>query len=72
MQGKKTLLLDLDPQGQAGKALGIDVKNEPVTMMEVLTDADIPASKAIIPTRIDNLDIICSNKSLTEIHTLSF
>lgn len=63
---KKVLLLDMDPQGQVGKAFGIDVKSLPVTMMELLTNPKTKAKDAIIQSPIENLDLICSNKSLTD------
>ena len=64
--GKKVLLIDMDPQGQVGKALGIDVKAQPVTIMEVLTDPGVSAKNAVIQSRVENLDLICANKQLTD------
>ena len=63
---KKVLLVDMDPQGQVGKAFGIDVKAQPITVMNLLTDPKIKAEDAITQSPIENLDLICSNKSLTD------
>lgn len=65
-QGKKVLLVDMDPQGQVGKALGVDVKAEPVTVMNLLTDPAVTLKDAVMQSRIENLDLICANKTLTD------
>ena len=65
-QNKKVLLIDMDPQGQVGKAFGLDVKNQPVTTMDMLTNPEVSAKDAVVQSRIDNLDLICSNKTLTD------
>ena len=64
----RVLIVDMDPQGQSGKSLGINVREIPVTIFEVLTgEADI--REAIQETRIDNLRIIPSNKKLVNFPT---
>ncbi len=55
--GKKTLLLDFDPQGNASSGLGIDKQNVSVTIAEVLTGQE-PVSSAIRSTDHKNLSII--------------
>ncbi len=55
--GKKTLLIDLDPQGNTTTGLGVnkgDIKN---SIYEVLNGTSIP-KKAIIKTKFRNLSII--------------
>ena len=64
--GKKVLLIDMDPQGQVGKALGIDVKQQPITVMELMTNKELTVADAVVHSRIPNLDVICSNKKLTD------
>ena len=64
--GKKVLLIDMDPQGQSGKALGVDVRSLPITVMDVLTNPKVSAKEAIVESRIENLHLLCSNKSLTD------
>ena len=63
---KKVLLIDMDPQGQVGKALGIDVKAQPITSMELMTLPEMQVKNAVVPSRIENLDLICANKKLTD------
>ncbi len=52
--GKKTLLIDFDPQGNASSGLGIDKSTLGPTMTEVIT-AQSPLSAAIIPTDHKNV-----------------
>ena len=55
-RGKKVLLVDLDPQGQVGKSLGLPVAEIEPTVFELLTDPKLPATAAIMATQIPNLD----------------
>ena len=52
--GKKVLLVDLDPQGNATSGLGVDKTNLETTMSEVLLES-APFGKAILPTEHKNL-----------------
>jgi chromosome partitioning protein len=58
-KGYKTLLIDMDPQGNASSNLGIDNFNSP-TIYEVL-HGEIPISSAILQTGVVNLCMIASN-----------
>ncbi len=63
LMGKKVLLADLDPQGNATSGLGIE-KNAPEnTVYNVLVD-NLPAQEAILPTSVANLDLIPSRMEL--------
>jgi len=62
-EGKKVLLIDLDPQGHAGLGLGAKVENQQKTIYEVLL-GEIPISAAILTLK-DNLDIILSDVVLS-------
>ena len=64
--GKKVLLVDMDPQGQAGKCLGFYVRDLSPTVFDVLLDPDLPSMRAIRPSHIDGLDVLVSNKSLAD------
>lgn len=70
-RGRRVLGIDMDPQGHLGKSLGIDVRAQRRTSIELLVDsvlggptASNPSELPSIPTRIPNLDIVVSNKSL--------
>jgi chromosome partitioning protein len=60
--GNKTLLIDLDPQGNA--TTGFDMKAG-ITIYELLIDSNCNISEAILPTKIKNLDMITSGINLS-------
>ncbi len=66
-KGKRVLLIDLDTQGHAGKSLGIDVRSAPITIADVLLDGSVEPSKAVLPTAVEGLDILPSNRSLFDL-----
>ncbi len=55
--GKKTLLIDFDPQGNASSGLGIDKQAIEVTIAEVIMNPELVRG-AILPTEYKNLSII--------------
>lgn len=59
-RGKKVLLCDADPQGNAGTGMGID-KNRVKSLYDVLL-RDTPAAEAVVGTRYG--DVIASNREL--------
>lgn len=61
--GRRVLIVDADPQGNASGGLGIDKMNLPATLYEVLT-ASLPASQAVLSANRDNLYILPSNANL--------
>ena len=61
-KGKKILLIDADPQGNASSGLGIDKETE-TSVYEVLVD-ETEISKAIVDTQVKNLKVCPSNISL--------
>lgn len=61
--GKKVLLIDLDPQGNATVAFGIDRSSLTSCIYDVLT-SDQAVSETIRKTSIQNLDIIPSTPQL--------
>lgn len=60
---QRTLLMDLDPQGNATSALGIDKSSVAYSTYEVLVD-QIPIAKAAIKSSIDYLTIVPANTEL--------
>lgn len=61
--GKKTLLVDADPQGNGTSGLGFDKNSMENTVYEVLL-GDIKPEEAVEETYMDNLWIIPSNMNL--------
>ncbi|PJZ46901.1 MULTISPECIES: ParA family protein [Leptospira] len=62
--GKKVLLLDIDPQGNSGSGLGLEVQSLNKTTYEVLI-GELSAREAVQKTFVNNLDIIPSNINLS-------
>jgi len=74
--GLRVLAIDMDPQGQLGKVLGVDVRRARHSAIELLVDSVLhgpgappsaarPESKLpIVHTRVPNLDVVVSNKAL--------
>jgi chromosome partitioning protein len=63
---RRVLLVDMDPQGQVGKALGFEVKSLDGTVLRLLEDPGRPYQDMIQSSRIPGLDVILSNKELAE------
>ena len=55
--GKKTLIIDLDPQGNATTGLGINKGEISYSVYDVLTE-NCDIKKAIIKTKFTNLSIL--------------
>lgn len=62
-EGKRVLLVDLDPQGNSTSGLGIAKKKDMPCSYDVLID-DVPAEDAIRHTMIETLDILPSRIEL--------
>ena len=52
--GKKVLLVDIDPQGNATSGIGIEKAEVDQCIYDVLVD-DVEANKVIKPTKVENL-----------------
>lgn len=63
---RRVLLVDMDPQGQVGKALGFEVKDMEDTILTLLEDPGRPPQDVIRSSRIPGLDVIVSNKRLAD------
>ena len=61
--GKKTLLVDFDPQGNATSGFGIEKNQLEANCYDLLMN-EATAEQVILPTMIDNLSIIPSNIDL--------
>ena len=62
--GETTLLIDLDPQGNASTGLGIGRTERKVSSYDVLMGG-VPLAEAIIPTRIPGLHIVPATVDLS-------
>jgi len=62
-KGKRVLIVDSDPQANAGFGLGVNVEEMETTVYEVLL-GHINVNEAIFKTNIDNLYIMPSNMHL--------
>ena len=61
--GKKCLLVDVDPQGNATSGVGIDKRSVKNSAYEIIIDG-IKAADGVLNTAYDNLDIIPSSIEL--------
>lgn len=61
--GYRTLIIDLDPQGNATTGIGIDSDNVEVSMYDVIL-AGAPLSDCVIGTSVENLSIAPSSLDL--------
>ena len=65
MKGKKILVIDLDPQGNATTGLGLsNTENSELTIYNVL-NGNKKISEVIQPTKFNNLNLVSSNVDLS-------
>ena len=62
--GKKVLLVDIDPQGNATTGVGIEKGSLTATVNEALINKK-PANEVIIKTKFKNLDLMPASINLT-------
>ncbi|MFP4647440.1 MAG: ParA family protein [Candidatus Acetothermia bacterium] len=63
-EGKKVLLIDMDPQGHAGMGLDIEVHKLEITTYDLLLDEDVSLKEAVSETYLEGLYIVPSNIKL--------
>ena len=61
--GKKALLIDIDPQGNATSGVGVDKRSVEYSSYSVMVD-NVKAEDAVVHTKFENLDIIPSGIEL--------
>lgn len=64
---KKTLLIDLDPQGHSTLGLGVEVSEGNRTLRDIFTEPPTPITKIIKQTHLNNLDVVPSNIKLERV-----
>ena len=64
LSGTRTLVIDLDPQGNATSGLGVDRRSIERSAYDALVDR-IPAGELIVGTAIDGLDLVPSTPALS-------
>jgi chromosome partitioning protein len=71
--GWRTLLIDLDPQGNASTGIGIAASNRELSSYDVLV-GDAMLAEAIVPTSIPGLDVVPATVDLSgaEIELVDF
>ena len=62
--GWRTLLIDLDPQGNASTGLGVSNEARTASSYNVLVDG-VPLAEALVPTSIPGLDIVPATVDLS-------
>lgn len=63
IKGKKTLLVDADPQGNSTSGVGIDKSDIKASSYDVLIN-DVPAKEAVLKTEFKNLYLLPANMDL--------
>ena len=64
LSGTRTLVIDLDPQGNATSGLGVDRRSVARSSYDALVDR-VPISEVIVETTVDGLDLVPSSPSLS-------
>ncbi|MGB3712745.1 MAG: AAA family ATPase [Erythrobacter sp.] len=62
--GWRTLLIDLDPQGNASTGLGVEANARSVSSYDLLVD-ELPLRDTVLPTSIPGLDVVASTVDLS-------
>lgn len=62
-KGKKTLLIDIDPQGNSTSGVGVDKSEVEYSTYDMLVD-DVSARAILIETKFKNLSILPANMNL--------
>jgi len=62
--GWRTLLIDLDPQGNASTGLGVGAGSREISSYDLLVD-DYTLAEAVVPTSIPGLDVVPATQDLS-------
>ena len=69
LQGKRTLLIDLDEQANATKGLGIDPLSLQVTLNDLFSDPTIDPSSVLVATGVEGLHLMPAHPNLAKTET---
>ncbi|MFG6079661.1 AAA family ATPase [Paracoccus litorisediminis] len=64
--GQRVAIIDLDPQGNASTGLGVAPETRSITSYDLLT-GDASFRESLIPTQVDNLSLIPSDRDLASV-----
>jgi chromosome partitioning protein len=68
MRGRRTLLIDLDPQANSSITY-LDLRTQPRSMYDVLANGNAPLADVIQPTRVPGLDIAPARIGLAKLES---
>ncbi|MCA1806462.1 MAG: ParA family protein [Actinobacteria bacterium] len=63
-EGKRVLIVDSDPQGNATSGSGVDKSSLGMTVYDLLTNDKVKPGQVVIPTQIKNISIAPANATL--------
>ncbi len=63
LEGKRVLLIDIDPQGNTSSGVGIERSKIDKNIYDILIN-QVPVHEVIVPSKIDNLDVLPSTLQL--------
>ena len=69
MRGRRTLLIDLDPQGNSSISY-LDVRKHDKNMFDVLSSNSVALADVIAPTPVENLDVAPARISLAKLESM--
>jgi chromosome partitioning protein len=69
MQGKRTLLIDMDEQANATKGLGVDPLLLEVTLNDLFSSPEIDPTRALLATSIEMLHLMPAHPNLSKTET---
>ncbi len=63
-KGKRVLVVDSDPQGNATSGIGLDKRQLAHTLYDALVDPSTVSSNMVVPSAVERLDVLPANEML--------